>query len=162
GAHRLFVYYDPNRESCQARPDETLARPGDASVTPPEGEPLPAGAFMREYVGPAATTNDYGVCAYLATAAPEFYDAVAVSCVSPGLNCLIFVVEPWVIQGAQRAANEVVERVQREQAEQLSREERERAEHRAHEETEARLVREAAERAHEARPRCHVPSLRGH
>lgn len=158
GAHRLFVYYEPNRESCQARPSETLAKPGFVPVTPAEGEALPAGPFTKEYTGPVASTDYYGVCAYLATAASQFYDAVAVSCVMPGSECLITAVPPWEVEGAERAAREAPELEAKRE-----REAREHAQARTREETEARELAEARRRLEELEhPRCKVPRLRRH
>jgi hypothetical protein len=160
GAHRLFLYYDPQRSGCQPRPGENLGYPGEVSITPPEGLPVTAGPFTREYTGPLATTETYGVCAYLASGPFEFYDAVALSCVFPGGNCYMVYVEPWVIQSAERAAREAVERAIRERGEL---EAKEQAERRSREE--ARVAREAREQAEHALPAtvsCHVPALRGH
>ncbi|HEX4437740.1 MAG TPA: hypothetical protein VH061_13200 [Solirubrobacteraceae bacterium] len=165
GPMRIFVFVESTK--CEGTPAREEATPGARRLTPPEGEPLGPGSYLKTYTYTVATVHQLsGICEYVGSYSPtagEGYGGAAMCEQEPGSS---FFESPGRcsmphISQSELAAIQQSELERRTEAQELQM-------WAAQKQREEARTKEAVEHAKQAEAqraksmRCTVPGLHGH
>jgi hypothetical protein len=162
---RIFVFVESTK--CEGTPAREEATTGPRRLTPPEGEPLNTGSYLKTYTYTVATLHQLsGICEYIGAYTPAFSErdaGVAMCEQEPGNNGGIEVPGRCSMPSISQAELEAIkqnELKQHGEAENLQM-------WAAQKQREEARIEDAIKRAKEAealraKSRCTVPRLHGH